>query len=186
MKLEEQLVELSKLGLDLAEGISIDDVLYSFEREDYEDEPFDLILFVLGIEVERQPWGRPVCNRVWNFDTECIESPGDYVRIVRRLTEIADATTRITELSDFVDLDAGQAWLKYKIDGAERHWDVEVNDDWADTLTVSYVMADIEGDGKRFFFKENDQAMVLFFLDQPTASELNELSGHALKPVLEE
>jgi len=57
MRLEEQLAKLADLGLKLDDGITVDDLLYSFGREDYEKRPFDLILFVLGIEVEREPWG---------------------------------------------------------------------------------------------------------------------------------
>lgn len=65
MTLEDQLAKLADLGLKLDDGVTIDDILHSFDRDDYEERPFDLILFILGIEVERAPWGRPVCSRVW-------------------------------------------------------------------------------------------------------------------------
>lgn len=184
MTLEQQLAKLAELGLTLDNGITIDDILDSFDRKDYEEQPFDLILFVLGIEVERAPWGRSICSRVWNFETECITSTGDYVRIVERLCKVAGQADRLKEISDFVDIDAGKAWLKYKVDGTERNWPVEVNDDWVDTLTLNYVMDDIEREGHRFYFKDNGQAMVLFYLDSKTAAELNRLSGNALQPVL--
>jgi hypothetical protein len=186
MTLEQQLTKLADLGLTLDDGITVDDILFSFGRKDYEKQPFDLILFVLGIEVEREPWGRSVCSHVWNFDTECITETGDYVRIVKRLCQVAGQPDRLTDVSDFVDIDAGKAWLKYMVDGIERNWPVEVSDDWADTLTVNYVIADIERDGRRFYFKDNGQAMVLFYLDPGTAAELNRLSRNALKPVLAE
>jgi hypothetical protein len=92
----------------------------------------------------------------------------------------------LKEVSDFVDIDASKAWLKYKVNGSERNWPVEVNDDWADTSTLNYVMDDIQRDGRRFYFKDNGQAMVLFYLDAGTAAELNRLSNNALKPVLPE
>lgn len=184
MTLEEQLAKLSDLGLKLNDGVAVDDLLYSFGREDFEQQPFDLILFVLGIEVEREPWGRAVCSRVWNFDTECIVETGDYVGIVKRLCQIAGQPDRLEDVSDFVDMDSGKAWLKYKVDGKQRNWTVEVNGDWADTMAVNYVMGDVERDGRRFYFKDNGQAMVLFYLDPPTAAELNRLSNNALKPVL--
>ena len=186
MTLEQQLAKLAELGFKLDNGITIDDILYSFDRKDYEERPFDLILFVLGIEVERAPWGRSVCSRVWNLDTECITSTGDYVRIVKRLCQVAGQPERLKDVSDFVDIDACKAWLKYKVDGSERNWPVEVNDDWADTLTINYVMDDIERDGHRFYFKDNGQAMVLFYLNSKAAAELNRLSSNALKPVLAE
>ncbi len=76
MTLEDQLAKLAELGLKPDEGITIDDMMYSFDRKEYEERPFDLILFALGIEVEREPWGRSMCSRVWNFDTECIQFDG--------------------------------------------------------------------------------------------------------------
>ncbi len=134
MALEQQLAKLADLGLKLDDGITVDDILRSFEREEYEQLPFDLILFVLGIEVERAPQGRPVCSRVWNFDTECIASTGDYVRIVKRLCQVAGQPDLLKLVSDFVDIDAGKAWLKYEVDGTERNWPVAVNTDWADAF----------------------------------------------------
>jgi len=184
MTLEEQLTTLANLGLRLDDGITVDDILCSFDRKDYEARPFDLILFVLGNEVEREPWGRPVCSRVWNFDTECIGGTGDYVHIVKRLCQVAGQPNCLEDVSDFVDIDSSEAWLKYKVDNTERNWDVEVNADWADTLTLSYVMDDIERDDCRFYFKDNGQAMVLFYLDTQTAQALNRLANNALKPVL--
>jgi hypothetical protein len=186
MRLEEQLAKLAELGLKLNEGVTVDDLLYSFDRKAYEERPFDLLLFVLGIEVERAPWDRPVCSRAWNFDTECITTTGDYTRIVRRLCEVAGQPDYLKDVSDFVDLDAGKAWLKYEVDGTARNWPVEVDNDWADTLTLSYVMDDLQHDGRRFFSKDNGQAMVLFYLDSTTAAELNRISNNALKPVIPE
>ena len=186
MKLEQQLKKLAELGLKLDDGVTIDDVLYSFNREDYEKQPFDLILFVLGIEVERAPWGRSVCSRVWNFDLECIGESGDYTRIINRLCQVAGQPDQLKNVSDFVDLDAGTAWLQYEVDGQTKKWPVEINDDWADSLTLNYVMDDIQRNGNRFYFKDNGQAMVLFYLDSATAAELNQLSHNALLPVIAE
>ncbi len=51
MKLEKQLAKLAELGLALDPGITIDDLLHSFDREEFEEEPFDLVLFALGIVI---------------------------------------------------------------------------------------------------------------------------------------
>lgn len=37
MKLEQQLEKLAELGLPLNDGVTVDDLLYSFDREDYEN-----------------------------------------------------------------------------------------------------------------------------------------------------
>ena len=185
MKLETQLKTLAELGLSLNAGITIEDLLYSFKREAYEQKPFDLLLFMMGGEVEREPWGRPICSRMWNFDTECINGTGDYVRIAKRLCAVANQPNRLRDMQDFVDLDTEQAWLQYTVDGKQRHWTLEVNNDWADTITISYLMDDIErGDRCRFYAMDNGQAMILFYLDEAAANELSRLSGKALRPAV--
>lgn len=183
MTLEDQLAALHELGIALEPGITIDDVLYSFSREAYESKPFDLLLFILGAEVEREPWGRPFCSRVWNFDTECIEGDGAYVAIAKRLCRVAGRPDAFSGLRDHVDLSAGEAWIEYTVEGKHRRWDIEVNDDWADTLTVTYMMGDLERDGWKFRARDNGQAMILYYLSDAGARRLSELAGQKLTTV---
>ena len=63
MKLEAQIEKLAEFGLPLNDGITVDDFLISWTREEYENSPFDTILFTYGIEVEKEPWGRFFCDR---------------------------------------------------------------------------------------------------------------------------
>lgn len=179
--LERQLETLAQLGLPLNDGVTVDDLLYSWGREDYESKPYDTLLFMLGSEVEREPWGRNVCDRAWNFDVECIEDVGSYVTIVENLCRVAGMPNLVSDLEDFVDIENKSAWLKYTIDGQQRQFNVPVDNDWADPETVSAVMRDIERDGRRFYGKDNGQASIWFYLDQPTADTLNALTGNALK-----
>lgn len=94
---------------------------------------------------------------------------------------MAGASKRVVNVTDEVDLDAGKGRVEYVVDGRRRRWDVEVQDDWADTQVVSYVMADLEEGGRRFYAKDNGQAMVLFYLDEAVAAHINRLSKDALK-----
>ena len=180
MTLEQQLDALAALGLTLNDDVTVDDLLYSWDREEYEKEPFDLILFMLGSEVERKPWGRLICDKVWNFDAECIEDTGDYVTIVKQFCRVAGTPGLISDATDFIDIDNGKAWLKYTIDSQQRQYTVTVDNDWADPVTVSEVIADIERDGKQFYAKDNGQASIWFYLDEKTASKLNQLTDNAL------
>jgi hypothetical protein len=179
--LEEQLETLAELGLSLNDGVTVDDLLYSWDRQEYENQPYNTLLFMLGSEVEREPWGRNVCDRAWNFDVECIEDTGSYVRIVENLCRVAGMPDLISDVEDFVDIENETAWLKYTIDGQQRHFNIPVENDWADPETVSAVMRDIERDGKRFYGKDNGQASIWFYLDQTAADKLNALTGNALK-----
>ena len=181
MTLEQQLQTLAEIGIQLNEAITIDDLLYSWGREEYEKNPFDLVLFMLGSEVEREPWGRRICDQAWNFDLERIEDDGAYVEIIENLCRVAGMPGLITDLEDSVDLENGEAWVRYTMDGQQRHHTVAVNNDWADTDTVSAVMEAIERDGKRFYAKDNGQAAIWFYLDADTAAKLNQLTGNALR-----
>ena len=69
------------------------------------------------------------------------------------------------------------------VDGKTRNWTLDVQDDWADTLTLTYVMSDLERDGKRFYAKDNGQAMILYYLAEAHAAEINRLSNGALRAV---
>lgn len=180
MTLEQQLEALSEFGLTLNEGVTVDDLLDSSDREEYESKPFDLILLVLGIEVQREPWGRWICSRAWNLDMECIEETGDYVHIVKRLCEVAGQPDLITHIEDFVDLESGRAWLKYTVAGESRNYTVTVDNDWADPDVIAKIIMDIEHDGFRFYAKDNGQASIWYYLDSDTAQKLNRLANNAL------
>ena len=177
VRLEEQLAALAGLGLGLAGGVGVGDLLSSFPREGYERKPFDLVLFMLGSEVEAEPWGRRCCERAWNFDTECVEGPGSYVEIATQLARVAGRPDALTGVRDHVDLDTGEAWIEYTVDGRSQRWDIQVDDDWVDWKVVERLMGQLERDGHRFYSMDNGQAMVLFFLDAESARRLNELAG---------
>jgi hypothetical protein len=51
-----------------------------------------------------------------------------------------------------------------------------------DILTT--VMKDIQRDEHRFYFRDEGQGMLLFYLDSKKAADLNRLTNNALKPVL--
>jgi hypothetical protein len=181
MTLEQQIETLAELGFHLNEGRTIDDLLYSLSREHYENRPFHLILYLYGGVVERAPWDKLICSKVWNFDTECVENTGDYVSIVESLCRISGQSERITEIVDSVDWDSNTAWLEYTVDGQKRHWTIEIDNDWADMLTVSHVMNDLETDHHWFYSMDGGQSMLLFYLDKQTATALNLLTKNALE-----
>ena len=175
--LEQQLATLAELGLSLEDGATAEDLLESFSRDEYETNPYDLILFMLGCEVEREPWGRPFCSRARNFDTECIYETGDYAKIVNRLAKLAGDPDWLTDVRDEVDIENKKALLEYSAKGRVRRLHPDVNGDWCDGNAVMVVMSDLERDGNRFFVKENGQAMVVFYLSQVVAEEINKLAN---------
>ena len=188
MKLETQLEQLAELGLVLNPGITIDDLLCSIDRSEFEQEPFECLLYSFGTEVEREPRGRRICNQVWNFDPEFdlehIITTGDYVAIVQNLCFLSGKSDALTDLVDYMNVAASECWLEYTIGDCRRHWTIEANDDWADMMTITDVMEDLQQDGKQFYAKDNGQVMILFYLDRVTAEKLSDLCGEDLEPVI--
>ena len=180
MTLENQIEALAELGVVMNEGVTIDDLLYSWVRSDYESSPYDMILFMYGVEIEREPWGRFVSDCAWNLDMECVDGSGSYVEIVRNLARISGQGASVTNIADEVDFDEGTAWVSYEVDGVAMKHVASVNDDWADPDVVVRIMQDLERGGRKFYAKDNGQSSIWYFLTKDQVRGLNALSGGAL------
>ncbi|EOX4844393.1 hypothetical protein ACV17F_005120 [Vibrio harveyi] len=178
MKLEEQIEKLSDIGLSLNKGVTINDLLLSYSREEYESNPFDLILFVYGIEIEEEPWGRFVCDQAWNFDVEAIEDDGSYTEIVKQFHRITGRAKSLEGLRDSVNLEEHYAELQYSVDGVNRLMKPEIDDYWADAKTIDIILSDLRQPGFDFYPKDNGQASIWFYLSESQAIELNKLANN--------
>jgi len=136
IKLEEQIKVLEMCDIRLRPGITIDNLLYSFDREKYEKEPYVLLLTVMGGELEEEPF-EYISKDIWHFDTECIEDHGYYVAIAQRMSDLAGGSLPLEEITDYVDLEEGEAWLSFKLDGKKIKWIAAVEDDWVDPKIFS-------------------------------------------------
>jgi hypothetical protein len=178
MILEEQIEKLSDIGVRLNEGVTVDDLLISYSREEYETSPFDLILFIYGVEIEAEPWGRFICDHAWNFDVEAIEDDGSYVEIVKQFHRISGKVKRIEGLKDSIDIEESHAELYYEVDGVKRTFEPVVDNDWADAQVVEAIMSDLRKPGYDFYPKDNGQASVWFYLSEQQALALNSLANN--------
>jgi hypothetical protein len=184
MKLETQLAKLAQLGLVLNPGIEIDDLLHSIDRSKLEAKPYKLLISLLGSEVEQEPWGRQICDRVWNFDTECINETGDYIKIVKNLCRLTGDPEYLTAIADEINWEDGDSWLEYNVLDRRQKWTLELNDDWADMMTLTYVMDDLQRDGNQFYSIDNEQSMILFYCTPQTANKIGDLCKEDLEPII--
>ncbi len=129
--LEAKLAILAECGLTLSPEFTVDDLLESWDRQEFEQPGYDLVLVGLGMTEEEPPW-RPHCRNLWHIDTECIEDDGSYVTIVERMAEMAGDSMPLEGITDHVDIDGGKAWLKFTCRGEEFRIDCDVQDDWVD------------------------------------------------------
>lgn len=178
--LEEQLDSLANLGISLEPEITINDLLHSFAREEYEKKPYDLVLGMLGSDVESEPWERPFSTNIWNCDFERIYNDGDYIEIVNKLSALTGESNLLSNVEDKVDFDNNIAWLKYNINGNDKHYKIVLNNDWIDPDVIDEIILDLERDGKHFFGINCGQATLFLYLDAESASNFKKLTGQKI------
>jgi hypothetical protein len=131
LSLEQKLEVLARCGLKLEAPLTVQDLLKSWKKEDFEKSGFDLALVALGMTEEQPPW-RNHCINAWHFDTESIEDHGDYCRIAERMKAMAQGSLPIDNIRDHVDVEGRSAWLAFDYRGRNVRINCTVNDDWAD------------------------------------------------------
>ena len=151
--LEEKLADLAACGIALRPGVSADDLLSSWDRADYEEPGYELLLTGIGMAGEAPPYEYR-SDMLWHFDPECIADEGSYVAVARRLSEIAGGSLPLANLRDHVDLEEGEAWLAFECQGREYKIPCKVEDDWVDPAIFRHFVALLEATdpGKIFIY----------------------------------
>lgn len=131
---EEQLQNLTDCGISLLPKFETEILFEEYSKEDFEREPYELLVTTLGsdVELENGEWS-VLSNDISLFDTECIEDNGDYLRIAELMRNLADGDLPLQNIVDFVDVDEETAWLEFELDERKYHWDLKVDNDWVDT-----------------------------------------------------
>ncbi|MBK1855240.1 hypothetical protein JO972_09750 [Verrucomicrobiaceae bacterium 5K15] len=153
--LEEKLEALASCGIKLRPEFSVDDLLSSWGRAEYEEPGFSMTLVGVGMTQEEPPW-TPRSKNLWHFDTECIEDHGSYVDIAKRMVEMADGSLPLTDIEDYVDIEEKKAWLSFKLDGKPIRFDCEVDNDWVDSKVFGHFVN---------LLAQTDSAKIFFYFD---------------------
>jgi len=130
--LDDQLRVLAECGIPLAAGVSLSVLTRGFGLAAFETDPYRLVLTAMGGEVETTDQGGPggyLSEHIWHFDTECIEDHDAYAAIARRLRTLAQGDLPLENIEDYVDVEEGNAWVAFKLDGTTHRWVAEVQDD---------------------------------------------------------
>jgi hypothetical protein len=89
----------------------------------------------MGDEADGESQAGPsgyLSDNIWHFDTECIEGEGSYASIARRMADLAQGELPLENIVDHVDIEKGEAWLSFSLDGRAYKWIARVDDDWVD------------------------------------------------------
>jgi len=177
VSVRQALEQLATLGIRRCAGISDDDLLLSLGGT--LDSPADWVglLCTLGGEVERGEFQR-ISDDIWHVDAECIEDNGDYVRLVERFAILTKGLLPLKNIRDHVDIEAGEAWVEFDLDGKTIHWDLPVDNDWMAPELYSNLQELVSARSeKKFFIVALGQDSLVCFGDAAMKDTLSQLSG---------
>ena len=177
LSLVQALEALAAIGIRRRPGVSDEDLVSSLGGT--MDSPVDWVnlLCVLGGEAEHGKLGR-MSDDVWHVDAECIVEDGDYVQLLERFAILAKGALPLQDLSDHVDIEQGEAWVEFVLDGKPIHWDLPVSDDWMAPELYSNLQAVVASRSNgRFFIIALGQDSLICFGDAAMKQKLSELSG---------
>lgn len=175
--LEEKLEALASCGISLRPEFSVNDLLSSWDRSEYEEPGFNHTLVGVGMTQEKPPW-TPRSTNLWHFDTECIEDHGAYVDIATRMAELAGGSLPLMSIEDYVDIEEGSAWLAFKLDGRAIKIDCEVKDDWVDPKIFGHfvrLLATKDSSKIFFYYDLGGQDCIIGCLDRQNYKKLRGL-----------
>jgi len=177
MSIAQALERLAGIGIRPRPQISPDDLLVSLGGTMESSVDLTMLLCVLGGEVERGDFER-ISDDIWHVDAECIEDHGDYIRLVERFVILSKGLLPLTNIRDHVDVEKGEAWVEFDLDGKTIHWDLEVADDWmAPELYANLQELVSVRSEKKFFITALGQDSLICFGDAAMKQRLSELSG---------
>lgn len=181
LTLEEKLQMLAQVGVVMEPGRSIEELLESFGREQYEEDDYDDLLFVLSNEVETGPGaGASYTRQLYSFDTECIEDDGDYAKITNRFAEMFRDEFEISCIEDKVDWDTKTAELSFQCHGKKYFIEPEFQNDWFDAKVLGLflqVSDDLNSSKKIGIAPPDGQAMQLCVMTPSQMKAFSNLTG---------
>ncbi|MCP3779093.1 hypothetical protein [Paenibacillus sp. MZ03-122A] len=171
---EDQLNKLSELGIFMSAELKKELLLEEFSRNEYEEDPYNLLLLTLGGEVEVNGEFINVSEEIWYLDTECIEDHGDYARIIIRLENMTKLN--LNNITDYVDIQNGTAWVSFEYMNELIRWEMKVDDDWLDMEIFKKFNELIKTEqSMKLYISILDQGCLMGYFNKEQVIEINKL-----------
>ncbi|MDY8094509.1 hypothetical protein UY456_16040 [Paenibacillus polymyxa] len=174
---EDQLNKLSELGIFMSADLKKELLLEEFSRNEYEEDPYNLLLLTLGGEVEVNGEFINVSEEIWYLDTECIEDHGDYARIIIRLENMTKLN--LNNITDYVDIQNGTAWVSFEYMNELIRWEMKVYDDWLD-MEISKKFNELikTEQSMKLYISILDQGCLMGYFNKEQVIEINKLTKY--------
>ncbi|MCP3807723.1 hypothetical protein ACYCSE_01165 [Paenibacillus sp. SEL1] len=174
---EDQLNKLSELGIFMSAELKKELLLEEFSRNEYEEDPYNLLLLTLGGEVEVNGEFINVSEEIWYLDTECIEDHGDYARIIIRLENMTKLN--LNNITDYVDIQNGTAWVSFEYMNELIRWEMKVDDDWLDMEIFKKFNELIKTEqSMKLYISILDQGCLMGYFNKEQVIEINKLTKY--------
>ena len=168
---EEQLTALAGCGIRPLPTVLPSTLLRTYARDQFESEPYKLLLMVLG-----EPG---LSDDIWHLDTECIDAPGAYAAVAKRMAALAKDALPIDHVTD--DISDEEASLSFRLRGREYRWQARVDDDWIDGEILSRfvaLLAQQPGNSRRYIYSNfGGQDCLIGCMTAEQRDQLNSLGG---------
>lgn len=115
---------------------------------------------------------------IWHLDTECVEGPGAYAAVAKRLRLLAKADLPIENIADHITEEG--AWLSFRLRGRNYRWQAQLDDDWLDggILSRFALLLAAQNTARRFTYSNLEGQDCLIGCATPVElAELNRLGG---------
>lgn len=181
--LKEQIETLFGLGFRFTidnHAKLIEKLLIQFDRKIYEEQPYILLLTILGAEIiEDNGEVLRMSYDVWNFDTECIDEEGIYIELMKYFTNLSKSEFSLRHVESKVDFDNKEGYISFEYEGDVYKWSIAINEDWLDLNLFRELgkLASRKNGNKNYYFFDDGQSLTLIYCDRNSCRELNKLSG---------
>ncbi|QDA30117.1 hypothetical protein EJ573_03920 [Paenibacillus polymyxa] len=174
---EDQLNQLSELGIFMRVGLKKELLLEETSRSEYEEDPYNLLLLTLGGEVEVNGEFINVSHEIWYLDAECIEDHEDYARVIMRLGN--KTKLKLNKITDYIDIQNSTAWVSFEYKNELIRWEMKVEDDWLDMdIFRRFNELTKTEQSMKLYISNLDQGCLVGYFNQEQVIELNELTKY--------
>ncbi|TKH35740.1 hypothetical protein C1I59_17020 [Paenibacillus polymyxa] len=174
---EDQLNQLSELGIFMRVGLKKELLLEETSRSEYEEDPYNLLLLTLGGEVEVNGEFINVSDEIWYLDAECIEDHGDYARVIMQLGNMTKL--KLNKITDYVDIQNSTAWVSFEYKNELIRWEMKVDDDWLDMeIFKKFNELTQTEQSMKLYISILDQGCLVGYFNKEQVIELNKLTKY--------
>ena len=180
ISVEEQLNELSGLGIKPKQEDFIKWVNDEQSAEEIESDPYNSLLYTLSGK-RRYDHGRyrweSLSDDIFAFYTQCVVSDNIYEAAFKRLAVLSKGVFNVSDVSGEVNRNDNYTIVEFTFNGKDYSWQLRYDDEWFDVLFISKVNGLLlnTGSEKLFYMSNINQGLYIVFNTDEVISKLNRL-----------